>query len=222
MADKHPYISGTGGIVKAVQQFRNSLPGKIDASVLKKLGIAPKNESYLINILKFLKVIDDQGAPTAEARSTFSQHDDAAFAKKLGEMMKSAYTDLFSLHGEKTWALDANALITYFRQSDQSSAVVGGRQASTFQTLAAFAGHGEVPSAKPATPQKVKATTTKGKSKTASITPAKSTPPEGTGTRSGQKDLGLTVRIEINLPAAGDQETYDRIFRSIKENLLNG
>lgn len=33
--------------------------------------------------------------------------------------------------------------------------------------------------------------------------------------------VGLTVRIEINLPADGDQETYDRIFRSIRENLIN-
>jgi hypothetical protein len=35
-------------------------------------------------------------------------------------------------------------------------------------------------------------------------------------------NFGLTVRVEINLPSDGDQETYDRIFRSIKENLLNG
>ena len=33
--------------------------------------------------------------------------------------------------------------------------------------------------------------------------------------------FGLTVRIEINLPASGDQETYDRIFKSIRDNLLN-
>ena len=38
----------------------------------------------------------------------------------------------------------------------------------------------------------------------------------------GKRDLGLTVRIEINLPATGDQETYDKIFKSIRENLLNG
>ncbi|MDE2180489.1 MAG: hypothetical protein KGJ40_06545 [candidate division NC10 bacterium] len=35
-------------------------------------------------------------------------------------------------------------------------------------------------------------------------------------------NVGLTVRIEINLPAQGDQETHDRIFQSIKQNLLNG
>jgi hypothetical protein len=34
-------------------------------------------------------------------------------------------------------------------------------------------------------------------------------------------NVGLTVRIEINLPAGGDKETYDTIFKSIRENLLN-
>lgn len=34
--------------------------------------------------------------------------------------------------------------------------------------------------------------------------------------------LGLTVRVEINLPADGTKETYDNIFKSIKENLLGG
>jgi len=33
---------------------------------------------------------------------------------------------------------------------------------------------------------------------------------------------GLTVRIEVNLPADGDQETYDNIFRSIRKNLIDG
>jgi len=36
-----------------------------------------------------------------------------------------------------------------------------------------------------------------------------------------KRDIGLTVRIEVNLLPAGDQDTYDRIFRSIRENLLN-
>lgn len=35
------------------------------------------------------------------------------------------------------------------------------------------------------------------------------------------KDIGLTVRVEINLPTDGSKETYDNIFKSIKENLIN-
>ncbi len=41
-------------------------------------------------------------------------------------------------------------------------------------------------------------------------------------TPSGGGNVGLTVRIEINLPANGTQETYDNIFQSIRKNLLNG
>lgn len=222
MADKHPYISGTGGLVKAIQQFRSSLPAKIDAAVLKKLGIAPKNESYLINILRFLSVIDDEGTSTPEGRTAFTQHDDAAFAKKFGELIKKAYSDLFSLHGGKTWELKTDALITYFRQNDQTTTIVGGRQATTFQILAAFAGHGEVPSVRTSTPPKAKtdSSITKPKPAAKSITKTADTGSAEIDKRT--RDLGLTVRIEINLPASGDQATYDRIFKSIKENLLNG
>ncbi|MBS3919565.1 MAG: DUF5343 domain-containing protein [Deltaproteobacteria bacterium] len=75
MADKHPYMSGGGALVKAIQHLRRSLPTTIDAAVLKKIGLAPKNESYLINILQFIKVIKEDGTPTDEARSIFTQHD---------------------------------------------------------------------------------------------------------------------------------------------------
>lgn len=37
----------------------------------------------------------------------------------------------------------------------------------------------------------------------------------------GRKDMALTVRIEINLPANGSKETYDNIFKSIRANLIN-
>ncbi len=220
MADKHPYVTGTGGLVKSLNQFRSSLPGKIDASLLKKLGIAPKNESYLINVLKFLNAIDDDGIPTPETRSIFSQHDDATFAKKLSDMVKKAYSDLFSVHGDQAWGLDTEALVTYFRHTDQTSAVVGKKQASTFLTLAAFSGHGEVPSARQSTSKKKS-----GKSNTIEKTDKErntETKVVSTDDPKRRKDLGLTVRVEINLPADGDQETYDRIFKSIKENLLDG
>lgn len=221
MADKHPYISGAGALAKAIQHFRKSLPGKIDASTLKKLGIAPKNESYLINILKFLKVTEEDGTPTAEAKKAFTQHDDKAFGKGLEGLVRAAYEDIFSLHGDNAWKLDENSLITYFRQTDQTSAVVGARQTKTFRTLAAFCGHGDVPEPRENAPRKGKESTAKKKTSPAKVASSKGTIP-GDQQSGSRADFGLTVRIEINLPADGDQETYDRIFKSIKANLLNG
>lgn len=222
MADKHPYISTTGGLVKAVRQFRTSLPAKIDANVLRKLGLAPRNESYLINVLRFLNVIDEKGAPTNEARSTFSEHDDGAFGKKLSEMIEKAYSELFSLHKGKAWDLDNNALITYFRQSDQTSSVVGGRQARTFQTLAALGGHGGLPNNRQLDAHKRKPAGVIRPSRMGKRTNSVQRPDTGRNGGNNPRDLGLTVRVEINLPVAENQAVYDKIFRSIKENLLHG
>ncbi|HKN76401.1 MAG TPA: DUF5343 domain-containing protein [Candidatus Acidoferrum sp.] len=218
MAERHPYSPGPGGITAAITQFRNSFPTTVNAETLKQLAIAPKNESYVINVLRYIGAIDKEGKQTQKALTVFSHHDDADFQKDFAAMVKEAYSDLFTLHKDAAWELPANKLIGFFRTTDKTTALVGKLQAATFQLLAAFAGHGEVPepaAAKP--PAKAKA------SKAAEAKPAKIPKEAGQAQiqNGGARDVGLTVRIEVNLPAAGDQETYDKIFRSIRENLLN-
>ena len=66
MADKHPYVNGTGGLIQVLDHLKKSFPATLSAEVLKKLGFAPKNESYIINTVRFLKLIDDKGARTGE------------------------------------------------------------------------------------------------------------------------------------------------------------
>lgn len=149
MADKHPYVSGSGPIFQIVAQLRKSFPaGGITADTLKKLGLAPNNESYVINTLRFIGVIDDEGKKTKIASKVFSHHDDTAFQKAFGPLVKSAYSDLFSLHGDATWKLELDSLIQYFRSTDDTSAIVGRRQATTFQALSALSGYADVPATK--------------------------------------------------------------------------
>jgi hypothetical protein len=221
MADKHPYMSGGGALVKAVEHFRRSLPTTIDAAVLKKLGLAQKNESYLINILQFIKVIEENGTVTDEAQSVFTQHDDMPFAEGFSAMVKNAYADLFSLHGDAAWTLDQSGLVTYFRQAGRTSALVGTRQATIFQTLAELSGHRDasIVRAQPSRKEKPIKEKAKKEKKEAKVVESSFSHMEAGVPKN--RDLGLTVRIEINLPASGDQETYDRIFKSIRENLLN-
>jgi hypothetical protein len=33
---------------------------------------------------------------------------------------------------------------------------------------------------------------------------------------------GVTVRVEINLPVTDDQSVYDKIFKSLRANLIDG
>jgi Family of unknown function (DUF5343) len=54
MADKHPYVSGTGVLVQVFDHLKKSFPANLNSEVLKKLGFAPKNESYIINTVRFL------------------------------------------------------------------------------------------------------------------------------------------------------------------------
>lgn len=172
-------------------------------------------------------MIDDEGQRTTGAQKNFSQHDDATFKKQFAEAVKKAYSSLFDLHGDGSWSLDRETLITFFRQSDQTTAIVGKLQASTFQLLAGFAGHKEVPEAKPRKMNSAKKDPVKKVTQSVNRTTGEPTKHSQdsqliTNNASNNPNIGLTVRVEINLPADGDQETYDRIFKSIRENLLNG
>lgn len=136
----YPYITSGGLIQQTFQQFRKSFPGKVEAETLKKLGIASSNESFVIAILKFLHLIGDDNTKTPEGTKLFTSHKDEDFQKLLAELVQKAYSGLFELHGPESWKLDKDALITFFRGTDGTSAIVGARQANTFATLASLAG----------------------------------------------------------------------------------
>ena len=226
MADKHPYTSSVSGLVQAVIQFRKMLPATVTADTLKKLAISPNNETYLINVLRFIGVVDAENKKTAKASAIFNKHDDTEFAQAFAGLVEKAYSAVFDLHGPGAWDLTQSKLIGFFRQHDGTSDIVGKRQAATFQTLASLSGKA-APVAdpgppKPSTPKAPKpakpaATATKpGESKVEVADPKiKLEKPDAS-------PMALTVRVEINLPPGGDQATYDAIFRSIRENLLNG
>jgi len=219
-----PYVPSGGILQQAIDQFKKSLPSKIEAATLKKLGVAPSNEGYVINVLKFLGVVDSSNDRTAAVVELFSTHGDAAFAESLSPIVREKYAPLFDLRGEDAWTLDRDALITFFRGTDKTSAVVGARQAVTFLALSSMAGkrNEQVKSALSTSPRPKSSTAAKPKAvaqKANSEPSAKASelPKEEVSPGNG---VALTVRIEINLPANGSQSTYDNIFKSIKENLL--
>jgi len=223
MAEKHPYVTSPGGLVQVISHFRKSFPGSVTADTLRKLGFAPKNESYILNVLRFLGLIDQDGGKTAAASKVFALHEDDAFVEEFSKIVEEKYSALFELHGDGSWTLDTDSLLSFFRATDETTDLVGRRQASTFKLLASFCGHGEVPSPKTAAPRKnatISKPISKGPKRNENSAETSAKVPSMAARRE-PKPFGLTVRIEINLPADGDQETYDRIFRSIKENLLN-
>jgi len=222
MADKHPYVSTIGGLSKAITQFRSTFPATVNANTLKSLGIAPNNESYVINTFRFLGFIDDDDKKTDAAGTVFSHHDDEKFSEAFAARVEKTYSGLFDLHGDQSWILDNDKLISFFRNTDQTSAIVGKRQANTFRALAQLAGYGDPPDVKTkgSSTKLIKKKSPKQKVPTPRSDQNNVPNESHDATPRNSSRVGLTVRIEINLPAEGDQDTYDRIFKSIRENLL--
>jgi hypothetical protein len=71
MANKFPYVASAGPLLRTIGHLRKSFPKEVTAETLRKLGVAPKNESYSINVLRFLGVINEEGAKVDEKAKAF-------------------------------------------------------------------------------------------------------------------------------------------------------
>ena len=226
MAEKHPYSSGTGHISQTIAQLRKAFPAVVNADTLKKFEIAPNNETYVLNILKFLKIIDVEGKKNATVAPLFHKGDDE-FGPGLAKLIRDAYAQVFDTYGEDAWNTPTSKLIAFFRTHDDTTEIVGTRQATTFRALGKLAGKVDAAAdpvvSKPKAAAKSKPATKKTQPAAAEVPKSQKVgaPPPAFGEQHST-GMALTVRVEINLPAGGDQATYDAIFKSIRENLLNG
>lgn len=224
----YPYAQGAGAIAQTIGQLRKGFPGKVDAGYLQRFQIAPKNESYVLAVLRFLGLIDEEGAKVESAVSHFYETDDAKFEAGMESTMRSAYANLFDEMGDAALSADRATLVGWFRGSDKTTDLVGQRQATTFQALAATAGYGEMPLIRGRGAKKATSPTRNPAAKpTKKVAPAEAPPKGQSGSKSPKaaervsSDLGVTVRIEVNLPANGDAVTYDAIFASIRKHLMS-
>jgi Family of unknown function (DUF5343) len=211
----HPYISGTGNIATMIAQLRKNFPATVTSDTVRKLGLASNNESYVINALRFLGVIDEEGKRTQRGQETFTIHDEEKFKKAFAGLVRTAYKDLFDLRADEAWKLPKSELIGYFRSADKTSELIATRQAAVFQVFRRIAGYEELPNSKGKTAAKQKA------AKPDKVRSKAAPPDTKVHFNGGKKDMALTVRVEINLPAEASAETYDNIFKSIRANLID-
>ena len=202
--------------------LRKNFPATVTSETVKKFSLASNNESYVINALQFIGVIDSEGKRTTKGQDAFVLANDK-FPKAFGELVRASYNDLFEIRGEDAWTLSKADLTAYFRTTDKTSEIIGSRQAGLFQTFARLAGHEVAASStvgiQPSKPKpKASPKAAKGPQ------PGKVEPQKfedvATG-KASRRDMAMTVRIEINLPANRSKETYDNIFKSIRANLID-
>src|SRR6266516_1418959 len=220
MAVTFPYATTVHGLSATVQHLRNVFPPQVTAETLKKLGIAPGNESSILQTIRFIGLVNEEGDKNAEAAKAFVIHEDEDFAPAFGALVRKAYSAVFEHLGDNAWDVGKDKLITFFRQSDQTSARVGEQQALTFLALAGFAGHG-APQGAPGNGGRRQSAPATRRTRGERAAAKGSVLAQPAGAANGSP-LAVSVRIELNLPVTDNQEVYDKMFRSIRENLING
>ena len=229
MADKHPYTSGgAGGIEKTIAQLRSAFPAAVNVDTLKRFDIAKGNERNMVDILKFVGVLDAEGKKVPKAAHVFAQHEDSDFQAGFAELVKAGYADLFALHSDKAWTLDANKLIAFFRTADATSSLVGQRQTLTFQTLASICGKIEasaprVSGASKARSQAAPKSAAKKTNSPATAVPssAEQTPPPPAPAPAPATKRVPSIHIDVQVHISPDTspEQIDRIFASMSKHL---
>ena len=83
----HPYISGPGNVAQMIAYLRKNFPASVTSETVKKFGLASNNESYVINALQFVGVIDEEGKRTPKGHDVLVLPDDT-FPKAFEGMVK--------------------------------------------------------------------------------------------------------------------------------------
>lgn len=213
----YPTNPGQGAIYATIAQLKKGFPATVDAGYLQRFSLAKSNESYVIATLRFLGLIDDEGN-RVEANTEYFFGGD--FEKGFDAAVRKAYKQLFDEMREEALTADRTTLANWFRAADKTTELVGGRQALTFQALCNLAGHGEVPATTTSARKAGVPAPAKKAAKKAATTQVQIPAPKVEPQIQKPSDVGVTVRIEVNLPPGGDAKTYDDIFASIKKHLM--
>lgn len=187
-------------------------PDKFTTEHLKRIGFPSSNDRALLGILKDLKFISDNGAPTQRYHD---YRNSSRSSRVLGDALKEAFPEIFHIN-EKPTQSDRPAITGLFKSTHNVSDQVAGFMANTFLTLlnmADISGTNKPVKKEVDRPKAEESIQEKGEEK-------------NTETFESPKGLpsivpNLRYNIEIHLPSTKDIEVYNAIFKSLKEHLLN-
>ncbi len=182
-------------------------PEKFTTEHLKKIGFSSSNDRGVIGLLKDLKFLSEDGAPTQR----YHDFRNSSLSKKvMGEALQEAYSDIFHLN-EKPTVADKPAVAGLFKSTHNVSDQVAGFMANTFYTLLDRADI----SSKPTKQKTIKEQLPDTKAD------IQKQEPQNNGNIIPPIVPNLRYNIEIHLPATKDIEVYNAIFKSLKAHLID-
>jgi len=173
---------------------------KVTRNSIKQYGFTSSNDRYLIGVLKSLGFLSADNLP-AERWQDYRSKSNRAFV--MAQAIREAYSGLFKTY-EDANKRDDEALRDYFRANTKVGDKTVELMLNTFKNLCALADFEAVPAeiAAPEAP-------VSDKERVIHI-PAE-TPP----------GLTVNINVQLTLPATDDESVYDKLFSSLKNNLLS-
>lgn len=201
MASTFPYMIKTTTISEFLRKVQDTgTPAKVDREYLNSIGLASSNDRPIIPLFRFLGFISSSGSPT----DVYQAYRDKSKAKVvLGRAIKSAYSGLFATYRDAD-KRDDDALANYFRAKTSLGERAIGAVVATFKTLSAsasFEDREETEDLEPTHPRKARAVAARDELAVDSLS-------------------SLTISIQLQLPATEDETVYDKLFSSLRRNLL--
>lgn len=200
------YLNSSKNIPAIFQKIiAGTAPERFTQEHLKGIGFGASNDRAIIPLLKDLKFLTADGAPTQR----YHNYRNSSISKKvLGEAIREIYNDLFHINAQPS-ANDKEAFVGKFKSVHNVSDQVAGFMANTFLALLSIAD--------------IKDTSAIVTTKSTEVRPHENIPIEPIKDKIPQNAegiLSLRYNIEIHLPATKDIEVYNAIFKSLKQHLI--
>ncbi|WP_230972168.1 DUF5343 domain-containing protein [Archaeoglobus neptunius] len=194
-----PYTTVPGKLKKFFKIIQETnVPEKVTQRWLAALGFKSSNDRTIVGLLKDLGFIDASGIPT----ETWNNYRNRELAPKImASAIKRAYQQLFDTYPD-AHRKDKEALKNFFAAQTNLASNTIDRIILTFKALCELADFEETESV----------TQNAKMDKSLTRPPTIKLPTHG---------LAININIQLQLPATNDEEVYDKLFRSLKRNLLS-
>jgi len=204
-----PYVLNNGNVAKFLKEIVSApVPSKVDYKYLETRGYTGKNDRYLVAFLKNLGFVDNGGGP---AQRWHDHRHAGQSAAVLAAGVTEAYQGFFGVYPDAPKRSEEE-FTNWARVEDSSaSPTTIKRSWATFKAVVPLCDFDVVPTVPPSNP---------GPSTATNSTPATVTPPLQPAVQLGRTG-GITINIELQLPATADASFFDEFFTSMRKNLID-
>lgn len=212
MPDSYPYTISNNKIGPVIARIQTAAkPERVSQALLAQWGFTASNDRAMLRVLRDLRFINENGAPTAAYDSL---RDHANWKYTLADQIRICYADLYAIDPNFHALSEAEIKSTMMRitgKDDESAK----RYFATFKTVASLANFSPRPGGKKSVDEKPMDEAAAPKVEA----PVHPTTVEPAASDHPRRKTEYHYNIQIHLPVTSDISVYNAIFKSLKENL---